>query len=137
MERSPPATFIADQRLPRARGSRTRDLDALNNCSSSYLGSDIAHFTRSSLLPPAVLNIPAPFQRGASLKAKASRFDFNIVVEPRHPPSSHFLRRLVRAAEKYITAKAASNTPPNIKIKVVTICSPISISKKRLSAFSG
>jgi hypothetical protein len=34
--------------------------------------------------------------------------------------------------EKYITAKAASNTPPNIKIKVVTICSPISISKKSL-----
>jgi hypothetical protein len=39
---------------------------------------------------------------------------------------------LLRTKEKYITAKAASNTPPNIKIKVVTICSPISISKKSL-----
>jgi hypothetical protein len=34
--------------------------------------------------------------------------------------------------EKYITANAASNTPPSVKIKVVTICSPISISKERL-----
>jgi hypothetical protein len=39
---------------------------------------------------------------------------------------------LLRTKEKYIKAKAASNTPPNIKIKVVTICSPISISKKSL-----
>jgi hypothetical protein len=37
---------------------------------------------------------------------------------------------LLRTKEKYIKAKAASNTPPNIKIKVVTICSPIFISKK-------
>jgi hypothetical protein len=28
--------------------------------------------------------------------------------------------------------KAASNTPPNIKIKAVTICSPLFISKKSL-----
>jgi len=34
--------------------------------------------------------------------------------------------------EKYITAKAASNTPSSIKIKFVTICSPISILKKSL-----
>jgi hypothetical protein len=33
-----------------------------------------------------------------------------------HPP-----RCLLRTIEKYITANAASNTPPNIKIKVVTI----------------
>jgi hypothetical protein len=39
---------------------------------------------------------------------------------------------LLRTKEKYIKAKAASNTPPNIKIKVVTICSPLSISKKSL-----
>src|SRR5271169_5217060 len=32
-----------------------------------------------------------------------------------------FLGRLLRTSEKYITAKAASNTPPTIKIKVVTI----------------
>ena len=38
-------------------------------------------------------------------------------------PSSYFLGRLFRTMEKYITAKAASNTPPNIKIKVVTIFS--------------
>jgi hypothetical protein len=31
----------------------------------------------------------------------------------------------LRTKEKYIKAKAASNTPPNIKIKVVTICSPL------------
>ena len=29
--------------------------------------------------------------------------------------------RLLRPREKYITANAASNTPPTIKIKVVTI----------------
>ncbi len=45
---------------------------------------------------------------------------------------SHFLDWLLRIKEKYITAKAASSTPPNIKIKVVTICSPISISKNSL-----
>ena len=31
-----------------------------------------------------------------------------------------------------MTAKAASNTPPSVKIKIVTICSPNSISKKSL-----
>jgi hypothetical protein len=36
-------------------------------------------------------------------------------------PSSYVLGRLLRTKEKYITAKAASNTPPTIKIKVVTI----------------
>jgi hypothetical protein len=34
---------------------------------------------------------------------------------------SYVLGRLLRTKEKYITAKAASNTPPNIRIKVVTI----------------
>jgi hypothetical protein len=131
MERGPPATFIADQRLPRARGSRTRDSRRSEQLQFILSGKRHRPFYPFFLAATAVLNIPAPFQRGASLKAKASRFDFNIVVEPRHPPSSHFLRRLVRAAEKYITAKAASNTPPNIKIKVVTICSPISISKEK------
>jgi hypothetical protein len=43
-----------------------------------------------------------------------------------------FWADLLRTKEKYIRAKAASNTPPNIKIKVVTICSAISISKKSL-----
>jgi hypothetical protein len=37
---------------------------------------------------------------------------------------------LLRTKEKYIRAKAASNTPPNIKIKVVTICSSISYFKE-------
>jgi hypothetical protein len=36
-------------------------------------------------------------------------------------PSAYVLGRLLRAIEKYITAKAASNTPPTIKIEVVTI----------------
>ncbi len=36
-----------------------------------------------------------------------------------------------------MTAKAASNTPPSIKIKVVTICSLISISKGRVGAQAG
>ncbi len=36
-------------------------------------------------------------------------------------PSSYVLGRLLRTTEKYIRAKAASNTPPTIKIKVVTI----------------
>lgn len=36
-------------------------------------------------------------------------------------PSSYVLGRLLRTSEKYVTAKAASNTPPTIKIKVVTI----------------
>jgi hypothetical protein len=36
-------------------------------------------------------------------------------------PSSYVLGRPLRTTEKYITAKAASNTPPTIKIKVVTI----------------
>ena len=35
------------------------------------------------------------------------------------PP--YFRDCLLRTMEKYITANAASNTPPNIKIKVVTI----------------
>ena len=34
---------------------------------------------------------------------------------------SYFLGCLLRAIEKYITAKAASNTPPTNKIRVVTI----------------
>lgn len=46
--------------------------------------------------------------------------------------SPYFLGCLLRTKEKYTRPKAASNTPPNIKIKVVTICSPISISKKSL-----
>ena len=39
------------------------------------------------------------------------------------PPtlSSYVLRRLLRTKEKYITAKAASNAPPTIKIKVVML----------------
>jgi hypothetical protein len=57
------------------------------------------------------------------------RFDFNIVVEPCGILLFYFLRCLLRIMEKYIAAKAASSTPPNIRIKVVTICSPISISK--------
>jgi hypothetical protein len=35
-------------------------------------------------------------------------------------PSFYVPRRLRRTTERYITAKAASNTPPTIKIKVVT-----------------
>lgn len=35
-----------------------------------------------------------------------------------------------------MTANAASNTPPNIKIKVVTICSPASIRKRSLVGVS-
>jgi hypothetical protein len=57
------------------------------------------------------------------------RFGFNIVVEPCGVLLFYFLRCLLRIMEKYIAAKAASSTPPNIRIKVVTICSPISISK--------
>ena len=36
-------------------------------------------------------------------------------------PSSYVLDHPLRTTEKYITAKAASNTPPTIKIKVATI----------------
>jgi hypothetical protein len=36
-------------------------------------------------------------------------------------PSSYVPGRLLRTKERYITAKAASSTPPTIKIKVVTI----------------
>ncbi len=36
-------------------------------------------------------------------------------------PFSYVLGRVLRTREKYITAKAASSTPPTIKIKVVTI----------------
>jgi hypothetical protein len=50
------------------------------------------------------------------------RFDFNIVVEPCGILLFYFLRCLLRIMEKYIAAKAASSTPPNIRIKVVTIC---------------
>jgi hypothetical protein len=35
--------------------------------------------------------------------------------------SSHLLGCLLRTIEKYITANAASNTPPNIKIKIVSV----------------
>ncbi len=35
--------------------------------------------------------------------------------------ATYVLRCLFRTKEKYITAKVASNTPPTIKIKVVTI----------------
>ena len=38
-------------------------------------------------------------------------------------PSTYVLGRFLRSTDKYITAKAASNTPPNIKIRVVTISS--------------
>ena len=36
-------------------------------------------------------------------------------------PSSYVLGRFPRTREKYITAKAASSTPPTIRIKFVTI----------------
>ena len=36
-------------------------------------------------------------------------------------PFSYGLGRLHRTIDKYITAKATSNTPPTIKIKAVTI----------------
>jgi hypothetical protein len=35
--------------------------------------------------------------------------------------ASYVLGRLLRTREKYITAKAASNTPPTIKIMIVTM----------------
>jgi hypothetical protein len=38
-----------------------------------------------------------------------------------HSPFSYFLGCLLRATERYITVKAASNTAPKMKIKVVTI----------------
>jgi hypothetical protein len=50
-----------------------------------------------------------------------------------HSPFSYFLRCLLRIMEKYIAAKAASSTPPNIRIKVVIICSPISTSKIKVA----
>jgi hypothetical protein len=46
MERASPATFIADQRLPRARGGRMRDLDALNKCNPTCLLAGEAKFAR-------------------------------------------------------------------------------------------
>ena len=68
---------------------------------------------------------------------KARGYDFNIFVEPCNLRlSSYFLGCLFRTMEKYMTAKATSNTPPNIKIKVVTICSPASIMKKSLVGVS-
>ncbi len=42
----------------------------------------------------------------------------------------YFFGCLPRTAAKYMTAKAASNTPPNIKIKVVTIARLLLIRKK-------
>ena len=47
--------------------------------------------------------------------------------------AAYFLRCLLRIMEKYIAAKAASSTPPNIRIKVVIICSPISTSKIKVA----
>jgi hypothetical protein len=47
-------------------------------------------------------------------------------------PAAYFLGCLHRTNKKYIKAKAANNTPPNIKIKVVTIFSAIFSSKKSL-----
>jgi len=47
-------------------------------------------------------------------------------------PSSCVQGRFLRAREKYITAKAASSTPPTIKIKVVTIAQFSSAGPHRL-----
>jgi len=65
------------------------------------------------------------FSREQVEKRSHVRFDFNIVAEP-----SDLRLLLIFWAASFVprrgnmTAKAASNTPPNIKIKVVTICSP-------------
>ena len=49
MERGFPATFIAYQRLPRARGGDTRDLDALNKCNPTCLLAGEAKFARRDM----------------------------------------------------------------------------------------
>jgi hypothetical protein len=49
MERGSHTTFTADQRLPRARGSRTRDLDALNNCNPTCLLAGQAKVARRDI----------------------------------------------------------------------------------------
>lgn len=59
MERGSPATFIADQRLPRARGGRTRDLDALNNCDPACLLAGQAKFARRGMAYFVGLATPA------------------------------------------------------------------------------
>jgi hypothetical protein len=48
-------------------------------------------------------------------------------IDPRHfslHRDEGFLGCLIHIMERYIVAKAASKTPPNIKIKVVTIGRP-------------
>ena len=47
--------------------------------------------------------------------------DVAMIADRAADASSYVLGRFLRTREKYITAKAASNTPPTIKIKVVTI----------------
>ena len=44
-----------------------------------------------------------------------------MIVDRAADASSYFLGRLLRTREKYIMAKAASSTPPTIKIEVVTM----------------
>jgi hypothetical protein len=59
MERGSHTTFTADQRLPRARGSRTRDLDALNNCNPTCLLAGEAKFARGDKAYFVGLTTPA------------------------------------------------------------------------------
>ncbi len=61
------------------------------------------------------------YSAGLDLKEAKALLDELHVLTTSFETASYVLGRLLRTTEKYITAKAASNTPPTIKIKVVTI----------------
>jgi hypothetical protein len=62
-----------------------------------------------------------------------------VIADRAADASSYVLGRLLRTREKYIMAKAASSTPPTIKIEVVTIvqfssAGPYSLRPRKLPA---
>jgi hypothetical protein len=62
-----------------------------------------------------------------------------VIADRAADASSYVLGRLLRTREKYIMAKAASSTPPTIKIEVVTIAQfssagPYSLRPRKLPA---
>ena len=100
----------------------------------SHLQGPYRLFHAFFLAATSVLCESTPLQPGPRLKSDGA----SIRHQHRrravwHSPFSYFLRCLLRIMEKYIAAKAASSTPPNIRIKVVIICSPISTSKIKVA----
>lgn len=79
MERGFPATFIAYQRLPRASGGDTRDLDALNKCNPTCLLAGAAKFARRDMAYFVGLTTPGVTKsRGRSVEFVASTKSKNV-----------------------------------------------------------